>query len=81
MSGGLCCYNKQHSKLLAQFAFKTRTKTPMPLTTIHNALIRFTTNSQHMQMRFIDVLDMPFVNLLLYYWAIWPPKCAWETEV
>ena len=74
MSGRLCCYKQQqqHSKLLAQSAFKvsafrfnTRTKTraPLPDCRINNALIQFVPSCHNTRTQFVDVIDPPFSDI------------------
>jgi len=77
MSGSLCCYmQQQQSKLMAQFVFKvssfhlntcTKTQAPLPDCRINKALIQFVPSCQDTRTQFVDVLDPPFVDLLLHY--------------
>ena len=71
----------QHSKLLAQFVFtvfafhfntRTKTRAPLPDCRLNNTLIQFVPSCQDTRTQFVDVLDPPFVDLLLHALGYWP---------
>ena len=74
MSGRLCCYKQQqHSKLLAQSVFKvsafrfnacTKTRAPLHDCRINNALIHFLPGCQDIRTQLVDVLDLPFSDIV-----------------